>query len=756
MNFTLYAQLIYGTSILTLLGLSAITLFSKRNKTTFFFVGTLVALLGWVLTLFLLYNTSRPEFLGLIGRLNFAFATLFPGLIYIFSQNFPFPTKEPKTLRVEKYILIWSSIFSAISLFTDFVVKNETITSTGNVVTEYGLLYPLFLIHFILFLFLTLRNIVNNNHDKNPKINAQKRVLFWGILLSLLWGTTTNIIVPAIFDTTNLIPINVYIFIQNIGVLAVPLLGVPIVYAIVRFQFLDSRVLAGKVIYYSILATFSYFMFLGITIIELFAFESVFSTQALLTGVFLAFTFAFMFDTIGSWLNARINKTLINPFYDMRLVIKDYNDKIANILEFDKLFEITSEVIKKILVGENTFELLIFKRTEEEKDSYYGDSLSPDKKIFEPMNQYVNDKHVFPLLLDRYKVEPEMAETYPDLMPIIDWMMENDISVLAPMIKDDGIIGLLLLGRKENASMYTSIDGDLINDLATSLSWAIDRSFLYKEVASFNKVLREKVDKATKDLRQSNTQLETALAELKTLDQAKSEFISIASHQLRTPISIIRGYISMILDGDFGPIPDEQRTMLGKTQTGVKQLVNIVEDILNASRIEQGRLVITPEPFDIVEAAKTVTNELNQKASRKGLDLSFESKETAIIVNADKNKLFEVMMNLVDNALNYTKEGSVSVKLEDLNDRILFSVKDTGIGIPEDSKDKIFRRFSRLDNAKKVRPDGTGIGLYIAKTIVDAHKGKIWFESTAGVGTTFQFELFKQLPAGTIPDSDDK
>jgi signal transduction histidine kinase len=335
------------------------------------------------------------------------------------------------------------------------------------------------------------------------------------------------------------------------------------------------------------------------------------------------------------------------------------------------------------------------------------------------------------------------------------FMVRNDIGLIAPLDKKVIINGVFMVSRKKEG-IFNMNEIKFAESIASNCSVAISRAMLYKETRDFASFLEDTVSQRTLQLQQANAQLETLVTELKTVDQAKSEFISIASHQLRTPISIIRGYVSMLLDGDFGPVPDEQRLMLNKAQQSVKQLINIVEDILNASRIEQGRLVITPEEFDVADLLKTVTSELKQKASKKGLALEFISDISNVPLEGDRNKLLEVFMNVVDNAINYTKQGGVYVAMEETKEKILASIKDTGIGIPKESQDKIFKRFSRLDNAKKVRPDGTGIGLYIAKTIVESHGGKVWFESKENAGTTFYIELYKQFPKEMLPNEEEQ
>ncbi|MEJ0001920.1 MAG: HAMP domain-containing sensor histidine kinase [bacterium] len=245
-------------------------------------------------------------------------------------------------------------------------------------------------------------------------------------------------------------------------------------------------------------------------------------------------------------------------------------------------------------------------------------------------------------------------------------------------------------------------------------------------------------------IEESNLKLEDANDKLKGLDKLKTEFLSLASHQLRSPLTAINGYTSMLLAGDFGAVNDKQKEMIDRVFESSRHLTTVVEDLLNVSKIEQGGMKYTMAPFDFEKAAKDLATDLSVTAEKKGLKLSFETDGKApYTVNGDMEKLRQVMLNLIDNSIKYTKEGSIKVKLakDDKKKKITWSVSDTGMGIPPEIKETLFQKFARGEGAK-MNTTGSGLGLYLARIIAEAHKGRVWADSEgAGKGSTFSLEL---------------
>jgi signal transduction histidine kinase len=276
------------------------------------------------------------------------------------------------------------------------------------------------------------------------------------------------------------------------------------------------------------------------------------------------------------------------------------------------------------------------------------------------------------------------------------------------------------------------------------------------DTSSNNEVSPEEFKKATeelykknfelvhlnKEIARLNEELGTANEKLKGLDKLKTEFLSLASHQLRSPLTAIKGYASMVLEGDFGEINPKAKDAVDRIFQSSQNLAKIVEDLLNVSKIEQGGMKFEMENFNLTEIAGDMAKDLSITAEKRGLKMNFES-DTAeqCMVNGDKEKIRQVVLNLIDNSIKYTKEGTIDVSVRRTGDKVVFSVKDTGMGMTPEIKASLFQKFARGDGAR-MNTSGSGLGLYLAKEIVEAHKGRVWVESEGpGKGSTFAMEL---------------
>jgi signal transduction histidine kinase len=227
---------------------------------------------------------------------------------------------------------------------------------------------------------------------------------------------------------------------------------------------------------------------------------------------------------------------------------------------------------------------------------------------------------------------------------------------------------------------------------------------------------------------------------LEELNRLKSEFLSFASHQVKAPMAVVKGYAELIFEG-IENVPEQAKDFAKKIKESVDNLLVLIEEFMDYRRIEEGKLEFNFEKLDIISLIREIVEKMKLLAMEKNLSLDFESKFDSLIMNVDKLRFSQVIQNLIDNAIKYTKEGWIRVKVDKEDNEVLISVSDSGIGMSKELQQKLFGQFVRDPSIKKeIR--GTGLGLYIAKHIIEAHKGKIWAESEGvGKGSTFYIKL---------------
>ena len=229
----------------------------------------------------------------------------------------------------------------------------------------------------------------------------------------------------------------------------------------------------------------------------------------------------------------------------------------------------------------------------------------------------------------------------------------------------------------------------------------------------------------------------------KIVEKLKTEFVSLSAHQLRTPLSAIKWTLQMLLDEDLGEITKEQREFIEKIYESNEKMIRLINDLLDVTRIEEGRYLYKPVLTDPEAVVQSVIDSFKDHIRQKGINLVFKKTDKVLPkVKMDVEKVKLAIQNILNNAIVYTHPGGqVTISLKGDKNKVEFRISDTGIGIPKDQQKRVFTKFFRGANAVKIETGGTGLGLYITKNIIEAHDGKIWFESEENVGTTFHFSL---------------
>lgn len=289
----------------------------------------------------------------------------------------------------------------------------------------------------------------------------------------------------------------------------------------------------------------------------------------------------------------------------------------------------------------------------------------------------------------------------------------------------------------------TTTQEQVINSLAFLVTLIVG-IFIIKSVRK-EVQLREKIENLAKDLEVANKDLEKANDRLKEVDQLKSEFLSLATHQIRAPLTAIKGYASLILEGDYGKLTPDARGAVQVIFNSCQNLVVIVSEFLDISRIEQGRMKYDLVKFDVSKLISEIISELKPTIEKTGLTMNFESQNIPFMVYADLGKLKQVLGNIIDNSMKYTPKGGIRITIEEEVNKTKILVSDTGIGVAPEDISKLFTKFTRAKDAFRTNVIGTGLGLYVAKQMIEAQNGKVWVESPGlGKGSTFCIELPKE------------
>jgi signal transduction histidine kinase len=241
--------------------------------------------------------------------------------------------------------------------------------------------------------------------------------------------------------------------------------------------------------------------------------------------------------------------------------------------------------------------------------------------------------------------------------------------------------------------------------------------------------------------RAASQQLQGLNEQLQQASKSKSEFLANMSHELRTPMNSILGFVEMLLDDLYGEIPPNIREPLTDIQANGKHLLNLINDVLDLSKIEAGRMELLLEEYSVQDVVDTTKALLQSMAVEKGLEFVAVAQETIPLAFGDGKRITQCLMNLAGNALKFTKKGRVEICVEQKRDKLLYRVSDTGIGIPRDQLDQVFREFRQVDATITREFGGTGLGLSITKKFVEMHGGRIWVESELGKGSNFFFEI---------------
>jgi len=544
----------------------------------------------------------------------------------------------------------------------------------------------------------------------------QLRTVAWTLGISAFTAFMTNLIVPLMTGSTQSalwFPIPVVVMIVGLS------------YAIAKNGLLDiRRATVRSVVYLLSVATMAgvYFFLAYLASITFFK-ENVYNGVSLSpVNIVLALILALTFQPVRHFFDRATSRIFLRDVYDLQVMASRISAACVESTDLGTLIKRIGEVLRESFEPE--YLLVVFNDTAH-KTIELG-------KIPHQLSS---------------KPRADLRDELRDADEL--YRRTRRIASIRRLETSSQHLGYIVVGQRSNGHQYTMNDIALINLTVGDLSVAIQNIFRLEEIRSFASTLEKEVDDATRELRSSNKKL-------LELDAIKNEFVSMASHQLRTPLTSVKGYISMVLEGDAGKITKQQHQLLQEAFTSSERMVHLIADFLNVSRLQTGKFVVDRKEVDLAEIVKQEVTNIAQIAATHNIRLVYKPSSRIPRLYLDEGKIRQVVMNFIDNAIYYSPDGTVvKITLTVEDGEVALRVIDKGMGVPDEARPKLFTKFFRAENARRQRPDGTGVGLFLAKKVIDGHGGSLVFESVVGKGSTFGFRLpIKKLSEKPTPEEE--
>lgn len=506
-----------------------------------------------------------------------------------------------------------------------------------------------------------------------------------------------------------------------LGVLPLPL---AFAFAILRYRLWDMDVVLSRSAVYGLLTA-------GLAAIYLFLISILSNALGVAAGsgrytvvLFVsALVIGILVNPSRAWIQGAIDRLFFQDQLDYQNALAQWSEDLSISLRFADLAELLlSRVPEQLRISQAS--LLV---------------LSEDEKHFEPLEPpaRAHDTEsasevpslpaysavVVQLTRQGRTVLLEQGETGPTHRTdvTLEAWRSRGVCVALPLVSGGRLVGIYLLGRKRSGDLYQSRELEVLRTLSNQAAVAIANARLYEQVHGLSQELELKVQDRTRELR---------------------HFLSAVYHELSTPMTSIRGYTSVLLDGKAGPLTERQERYLQAVRRNVRRLMRLVGDLADVSRIEDGRLTIHPQEVDL---GTLIVESLDAHADLiedKGLQIAVSVEPGARMVLGDPQRLLQILSNLLSNACRYTAAGGrITLSAHRLDDQMELAIRDTGIGIHKDELERIFDRFYRSSDPLVQEQPGTGLGLAITKSLVELHGSQLWVNSAVGEGSAFGFSL---------------
>ncbi|MCK9393678.1 MAG: ATP-binding protein [Candidatus Paceibacterota bacterium] len=697
---------------------------NKKNMTSVTFVLLSLAVFFWSAYYFLWQISTDYASAIFYTKLLSIGSTLIP--IFYLHWVFSFLGLNDKK---SNFILLFgysiTTVFIIFSFSPLFIRDVEPILSF-KFWPKAGILYTAYLVISYIGLFgYGLLQLLRNYHRTSGLKHYQIQYMIIGTIIGFIGGITNfflwyDILIPPVGN----IIISLYVFI--------------LFYAMVKYRLMDFQIMARKIFIYFIISIFTYSFFYFLIWFYNSFFGGVFTFGSYAFGLIIAPLFVFTFYNANKVIKSFANKYLFTSLYNYQETINRLTKELTNYIDLNKIIKLITTTINNAMKidGVNVF-LLNTKTLPKEYQLVTINGIKKNNHTFVFKNKKLikylakNKKILVADELEMFSRDSKHVEEKKTLHEFYEYMKDINATICLPLIVNKELIGMIILGLKKSKDPYTKEDLELLTVLSLQASIAIENARQYKQIKEFGKTLKEKIEEQTKDIKQNNKYL-------KELLDMKSDFLRVISHQLNTPLSIIRGYFSMMKDGDYKP-----EKALPIIEAGLYRIINTVADYCDAYKLEGEKMETKPTKVNIEEAIENTIKEKIKYIKDKNLKLSIKKPNFKIpIVWCDLEKTTRVLSNLIENAISYTDKGSIELSYGLKKDFLIINIKDTGCGISKSDKEKLFEKFSRGNRAPNIHPDGSGLGLYISKKIIEGNGGEIYYKSNGeNKGTTFSFTI---------------
>lgn len=709
------AVLILSVLVNTVLGLSVYIKNPTRDLNRLFFLLTL-SLSAWLIVT---YFSIHPSILSQLAWVRLVLSAASVLCFFVLASFAVFPEGEIKYLRFARPAFYYMLFVVALTQ-TPFVFKSLTYDSAGNAQPVVAPGIAIFMLLALSYLGGAVFLLIRKYRHARGRIKNQLRIVIFGVAASFAAILFANLFLVSLFKNTSLISFSPLLTLILTGSMA---------YAILKHKLFDLRLAIARAMAY--LLTFGLVVLIYAVIAYLIGELFPFGSNSLSTGqrvfyVGLAVATAVAFQPLKKFFDRNTNRIFYKDAYEPRYVIDKLNGILVGNIQLEPMLvnsaKAVADEIKLVGCG------FAIKGRQKDPSQYdFLGSLKAGKE--DTLTKLVNSpelRHKNYLITD----EISLANT-----AIRNSLVELDCAAIFKLTTHKTQVGYMIVGNKKSGNILSDLDKNVLSIISDELAIAVENALRFEEIQQFNVTLQQKIEEATRELRRVNQRL-------RELDKTKDEFISMASHQLRTPLTSVKGYLSMVLEGDTGKITKTQKDYTQKAFDGAQKMVYLIADMLNVSRLQTGKFVIENKPTDLAQVVEGEVSQLESTAAEHQIKLEYHKPDKFPVLNLDETKIRQVVMNFVDNAIYYTPAGgSVTVELDSSESEAKFSVTDTGLGVPASVQHHLFSKFYRADNARKVRPDGTGLGLFMAKKVITAQGGAVIFRSTEGKGSTFGFSF---------------